>query len=121
MGLFRIVPLIATTDGDGAATVTSSEVNGLLYGVHEDKGTLSNGVDLTLAVVNSEKPYTLLTLTNADTDNTELFPRVSSCGNTGTVGTDQLIMLPVTGQLKLTIAQGGAAHTGGLYAWILED
>lgn len=119
--MFTMVTLVGTTDGNGDAIVTSTRaVNGLFYGLIEDKGTLSDGVDLTLASVQGETAITLLTLTNANTDQAEYYPRASSCGNTGTSNSDSMIMQPVVGHLRLTIAQGGATHTGGVYAFVLE-
>lgn len=121
MGDFLILPLIGTTSGAGAATIKADHaVNGVLYGVIEDKGTFDNGVDLTLSVVNSELAITLLTLTNADTDQAQYYPRTASCGATGTANVDTNIMLPVVGVLQVVVAQGGATKTGGLYAIILQ-
>ncbi len=121
MGMFTVIPLIGTCSAGGAATVKATKsVNGLLYGIHEDKGTLADGVDLTLAVIQSEEPKTIITLTNANTDNNALYPRDSSCGDTGTSNSDNLIMKAVVGTLQLTIAQGGDGGIGGLYAYVIE-
>jgi len=120
--MFTVIPLIGTTDGSGTTlTVTATRaVNGLLYGIHEDKGTLSDGVDLTLAVIQSEEPKTIITLTDANTDNNALYPRSSSCGDTGVSNSDNLIMKAVVGTLQLTIAQGGNSHKGGVYVYVME-
>lgn len=119
--MFTIVPLIGTTDSDGAAVIQAAHaVNGLLFGFIEDKGSFDDGVDLTLAVVNSEFTATIITLTNADTDNQAFFPRTDSCGNTGTALIQNQMAYPVVGKLQLTVAQGGDTKTGGIYAWILE-
>lgn len=121
MAWFSVIHLSGATDTNGAAVNKASQsVNGLLYSVRVDKGTLANGADHTLAVVNSEFTKTILTLTDADTDDTEYFPRASSCGSTGTVSTDQNLMIPVVGVLQDTIAQGGSTKTGGLWVTVME-
>ena len=121
MGTFTVIPLVGTCSTGGDLVVKSTRsVNGMLYGIHEDKGTLASGVDMTLAVIQSEMPKTLLTLTNADTDNNAFYPRASSCGATGSATTDSLIMVPIVGTLQLTIAEGGSAGIGGLYVYVVE-
>ncbi len=121
MSDIKIIPLIGTTNGDGDATIEAEQsVNGLLYGFIEDKGSLADGVDMTLSVVNSELAITLLTLTDANTDGTQYYPRGSSCGSTGTSNSDNLIMLPIVGLLKCVISQGGETKTGGVCAIVLE-
>lgn len=119
--MFIRIKLIGTTAADGSATVTATRsVNGLLYGLHEDKGTLADGVDFTLAVVLSEAVQTVITLTNANTDNQMFFPRLDSCSVTGTALSQNMTMIPIMGTLRLTIAQGGDTKTGGMYAYVLE-
>jgi hypothetical protein len=119
--VFQVIPLIGTTNSSGAATIKATRsVNGLLWGFIEDKGTLVDGVDFTLSVVNSEAAITLLTLTNANTDGAEFYPRGSSCGATGTSNNDNMVMKPVVGVLQCVIAQGGDTFTGGMYALVLE-
>jgi hypothetical protein len=116
-----LIPLIGTTDSSGAATITSSRaVNGLLFGFYEDKGTLADGVDFTITVINSEMICTILTLTNANTDQSWYFPRGSSCDSTGTSTVDNQILIPVNGKLQCVIAQGGNTFTGGMYAFVME-
>jgi hypothetical protein len=123
-GVISVIPLIGTTGSGGSAGVATIKaaraVNGLLYGVIEDKGDLEDGVDLTLSVVNSETAVTLLTLTDANTDQAQFYPRGNSCGATGASNADGLIMLPVVGVLQLAVAQGGTTKTGGVYALVME-
>jgi hypothetical protein len=119
--VFQVIPLVGTTNGSGGATVKATRsVNGLLWGFIEDKGDLADGVDFTLSVVNSEAAITLLTLTNANTDGAEFYPRGSSCNATGVSTSDNMIMKPVVGVLQCVIAQGGATKTGGMNALVLE-
>ena len=118
---FTVVPLIGTTNSSGDKVVVAArEVNGFLHSVHEDKGTLADGVDMTLAVIRSEMVQTVLTLTDANTDNKIFIPRIDSCGVTGAALTKNDSMIPVVGTLQLTIAQGGDTRLGGLYAYIIE-
>jgi hypothetical protein len=121
MAMFTAIRLYGTCDSNGALVVKADRsVNGLLYGIHQDNGTLAAGVDFTVAVVQSEMLKTIITLTDANTDNTAYYPRSSSCGATGTSNSDNLIMMAVVGTLQLTIAQGGNAGKGGLYVFIIE-
>lgn len=116
-----IVPLIGVTASGGTATIRSDRaLDGFLWGLQRYKGTHDDGADLTLTVVNSNFTKTIITLTNADTDAAEWYPRASSCGATGTSNSDNMILIPVIGHLQLAVAQGGNAKTGGLYAIILE-
>lgn len=119
--MFTVVALIGTTNSSGDKVLQSTQaVNGLLFGIHEAKGSLVDGVDMTLTVVNSNFTKTILTLTNANTDHTEYFPRCNTSGPTGTANSDNMLPHPVVGKLQLTIAQGGDTKTGGLYAYVVE-
>lgn len=117
----RQIKLSITTAADGSATVTSTEfVNGLLYGFFYAPGTIATGGDLTISFVNSASAQTLLTITNAGTSNVSWYPRGSSCGATGTSTSDNLVMIPVIGYLKVVVAEGGNAASGALYGYVLE-
>lgn len=121
MGMLTLVHLSTTTAADGSATVKSCRaLNGLLHAVRENKGTLADGVDLTLSVVQSDGAKTLLTITNGNTDGQWFNPRANSCSVAGVAGTDQLIAMPVVGTLQLAIAQGGNGGIGGLDVFVME-
>jgi hypothetical protein len=119
----RIIALPITTAADGTATVQQSEnaVNGFLVEVIYVPGTLDTGADLTISIANSKVTKTLLTLTDAGTSTLTRYPRGSACGATGTVGTDGMQYIPVIGQFKVVVAQGGNAGVGALYFTVLED
>ena len=122
----RDIKLSGTTSAAGALTVTSSEyVRGFLYKVEWIDGDLADGVDPTLSVTNTPEGVdkTLLTLTDANDDDT-YYPRdivhgLDGAAKTGTAGGD-CVMLLVVGNLKLVIADGGNAKTGGCVVYILE-
>jgi len=120
----KVIHLPIVTDSNGIATVMASEsVNGALWAVAVDIGdgatALPNTTDITLSVVNGALNTTLLTLTDVAAD-AVLYPRGNSCGATGIVSTDGLILLPVIGVLKVVVAQGGDVQTGSLTVYVLE-
>lgn len=114
---YKIVPI--TTDASGAAVATVSiDKDVLLFGISYIKGNFADGVDLTVATANSVLSKTLLTVTNMNAS-VDLYLRANSCGATGTVSTDGLIMHPLFGNLTLTIAHGGNATSGTFVVWYL--
>jgi hypothetical protein len=119
------VKLIGTTDGSGDATVTSeSTYNGLLHSVQWIDGDLADGVDAVLSVVNTDAgvDFTLLTLTNANSD-AMYHPRhqIDTEAGAGVTydGTNEVYeMAPIVGKLKLVISAGGDTKTGGAVVYI---
>lgn len=117
-----------TTDasGDGSQTATRS-ILGLLYAVEWSDGNFDNGVDATLSILNGElgdsDTTTIATHTNADAGDW-YFPRelvhdaAGGAALTGTAGGDRALPV-VNGTLKLTIASGGNAKTGGCVVYYL--
>lgn len=99
-----------TCDSSGDATAYIPVTSGALYALNFTKGAsaLANTADVT---VSTDGLYasTILTLTNLDITSTAAtyYPRVASCGNTGSANSDTSIMPPVIGRLKIVIAQGG--------------
>ena len=82
-------------------------------------------MDAVLSVINTPEAVdkTLLTLTDANADDT-YYPRdvvhnLTGTALTGTAGGDTTMLL-VTGNLKLVVASGGDAKTGGCVVYILE-
>jgi hypothetical protein len=122
MGAFRIIKLPIVCDTNGAATVQQSEVgvNGYLEEVVYVPGTIATGGDLTITVENSVQSKAILTLTDAGTSTLVKYPRGSGCGATGVVGTDAIQHIPVIGQFKVVVAQGGNGGAGALYFTVLE-
>lgn len=126
MGKLVDVRLEVTTDGAGAGTATATRaLTGRLYAVDMIDGTLEDGVDATLSVINSPSGVdrNVLVFANFNSDQT-VYPRTLLHGDgdgaalTGTAGGDRDMPL-VNGTLKLTIASGGATKTGGLIAYVL--
>lgn len=114
MALYDI-RLNVTTDGsgDGSATATRA-VFGYLVAVDWIDGDLTDGVDAVLSVTNTPSgvDHTLLTLTNANSDAIYYPRRVvdTTAGATATSVYDRFI---IDGTLKLVVASGGSAKTGG--------
>lgn len=104
-----------TVDASGDGTTTTRALLGKIFAVHWNIGTCAAGVDVTLAVVNSETTNTILTLTDANAS-ALYYPRHAMHGATGsaltaTAGGDNTMPL-LAGALKVTIAQGGVSKTG---------
>lgn len=113
------IRLIGTTDASGNLTLTTpSGMTGWLEAVEWVDGTLDDGVDATLSVTETPSgvDQTLLTLTNANDDAWSRPRHVvhSETGTalTGTSGGDRARPI-INGKLKLVIASGGNAKTGG--------
>lgn len=111
----RSIRLNVTTDasGDGTATATYP-ASGWLEMVDWIDGTFADGVDATLTVTgtDSANDHTLLTLTNANND-AIYYPRRVVDTTAGAAATGVYDRFVFSGYLKLTIAQGGNAATGG--------
>ena len=123
----RDIILIGTTNS-GGATITSTEtVKGFLYKVKWVDGDLADAVTAVLSVVETPEGVdeTLLTLSNPDANaDKNYYPRdvvhkADGSALTGTAGGDRIKPL-VVGKLKLVIASGGSAKTGGAHVYILE-
>jgi hypothetical protein len=123
---FTPVRLTGTTAADGSLTVLSeASYNAKLYSVVWIDGDLADGVDAVLSVTNTDVGIdaTLLTLTDANSDAT-YYPRYLQHGEagaalTGTAGGDRT-QAPVVGKLKLVVASGGDAKTGGAVVYLCE-
>lgn len=124
--MFEAVKLTATTDSSGDATVTTDRVfNGELCAVQWIDGDLADGVDATFTVTSTDAgvDYTILTLTNANSD-AMYFPRaqVQDLAGAGITydGTNEThgVKAPIVGKVKLVIASGGDTKTGGAVLFI---
>lgn len=110
--------LYVTTNGSGDGTVNDIRaLFGFLYAVLWLKDDFADGVDAVLSTQAPGNVKTLLTLTDANTDNKWYYPRdvmhtLAGAALTGTGGED--LTLPVIdGTLRLVVAQGGATVAGG--------
>lgn len=116
--MYKVVTITTDASGDAVSTV-SIDRPALLYGIEYIKTDYADGVDLTVATGGSVLSKTLLTVTNMNAAE-QFYLRDSSCGATGTVSTDALIMPPIFGNLTFTIAQGGNAKSGTFVIWYIE-
>lgn len=115
----RWIKLYGAVNAAGAATLTSEiPVRGELYAVEWIDGTLVDGVDAVLSVVRDDNAadYTLLTLTNANSD-AVYYPRKAAHDDAGAVvtfdGTNEIYTKPIiNGYLKLAITNGSAGAGG---------
>jgi hypothetical protein len=119
------VKLTGTTDSSGDLTLTSEGTyNGVLHSVQWIDGDLVDGVDAVLSVVNTDAgiDFTLLTLTNANSDALHLVRhQVSDATGAGVTydGTNEVYeMPPVVGKLKLVVSSGGDTKTGGAVVYV---
>ena len=126
MGRLKEAILTGTTSTAGAATINDTKaILGRLYAVEWIDGTLSDGVDAVLTAQNtaSAVAQTLLTLTDADDDDW-YYPRdvvhdLAGGALTGTSGGDREPPV-INGVLRLVIADGGSAKTGGCIVYYHE-
>lgn len=112
--------LTITTNGDGDGSAQTSNISGLLYSMRYLKTDYADGVDFTLSVVNSVTTQTVLTISNGNAA-ADYYPRVDSCGASGSALSLNTQMVPVAGALKVTVAQGGATKTGNFVLYWIED
>lgn len=125
----KVIDLTGTTDGSGDAVITASTpVYGRLIAVEWVDGDLANNNTGVVACTGSPSGVvtTLHTQDAGEGDNDIwYYPRVqvhdlSAVGLTYD-GTRTVNEPPVVnGYLKLTIAAGGAAKTGGAYCYVQE-
>ncbi len=120
----QAIPLMGTTNGSGAATITATiPTFGLLQSVEWVDGDLVDGVDAVLSVTDNQSGVdsTLLTLTNANSD-AWYYPRQVAHDNAGAAvtfdGTNEIyVPAIIAGKLKLVIANGGDTKTGGVVVY----
>lgn len=111
--------LTLTTDASGDATVyTKRPISGHLQGLYFTLGTLTSGA-VDVVVTQNETTAAVLTITNGAA-NGWYKPMIPVYGTGGTAalyaagGTAVLEDMPVNGNLKVVVAQGGNATTGYL-------
>jgi len=125
MTMFFTEYLQVTTDGSGDGTAVSRPLNGTLYMVQWVDGDFADGVDGTFTVGSNDAgvAYTVLTLTNANSD-ALYFPRATADDLAGADSTYDGTRVvygvepPIVGKVTLTVAQGGATKTGGAVLFI---
>jgi hypothetical protein len=113
--MLKWVKLYGTTAADGSLTVTAGmPSHGELHAVEWIDGDLADGVDAVLSVIRDDNAadYTLLTLTNAN-DDAVYYPRELIDTIAGVEIAGNYAEAIINGYLKLVIASGGNAKTGG--------
>lgn len=114
-----------TTDASGDGTTNDTlSILGRLYAVETIDGDLADGVDAVLSVQSTESgtALTLVTFTDFNTD-AMYYPRhvvhsEAGAALTGTSGGDREAPV-INGTLRLVIAQGGNAKTGGVIVYYI--
>ena len=115
---YQVIPITVNASGAGSASVTLPG-SPLLYGIQYVKNNYADGVDMTLTTSNSVIASTLLTITNMNSA-ASYYPRVDSCGATGSALSQNNTMYPLMGTVTITIAQGGNATSGTFVLWYLD-
>lgn len=112
---YDAIPIL--TDAGGAATVYSTKpMDGELVMLRVAIGTLSAGaVDLT--ITDNVSGAAILTITNLAAS-TDFFPRGAAVNPSNAAITNSFVKIPVTGSIKVVVAQGGAAATGTVHCWV---
>lgn len=126
--MLQEIKLYGTTSSGGALTaLATARSKGFVQVVEWIDGTLDDGVDAVLSCVrdNDAADFTVLTLTDANSD-AVYRPQVQVHSNTGAAltydGTHPVVEEPfVNGLLKLVIASGGNAKTGGCIVYVSFD
>ena len=117
----KLITATVTTDASGDVTASLQNATGLVYQVRyvvDGVTPLATGADITL--IEDDTGLNVLTMSNIGTSSFTRSPRQLSCDPTqGTVGTNS-DLLAVSGDLTLTIAQGGNTKTGTFYVYIQE-
>ena len=119
----RRISLPISTDGAGDADVQTGGVVGLLHAVYVENGTLAATADIT--ITDAATGHALLTLTDVAADALYM-PRGATHGTTGAAalyaagGTGIQDRIPVSGQIRVVVAQGGASASGTLTLYIAE-
>jgi hypothetical protein len=115
------VYLTLTVAADGTGTVADRKARrGFLYGIEYIKTNYADGIDFTVNSTNSVTADLLYTGTNVNASAT-LIPRLDTVTNAGVSQTSYINMIPFSGKLSVTVAQGGNATSGAFILWVIED
>lgn len=116
----KIITLSVTTDGSGDGNTTHTEhVQGYLYAVQLIDGSFADGVDVTLACLNTELTYNLFVKANFNTDQMA-YPRTLQHLDTDGTNLTTHCEPIVFGKPKVTIAQGGDTKTGSVRLFVRD-
>lgn len=122
-----VTAVAGTTDSSGAATIyaSPSQFGGKVWGVRyvpDPTTPMATGADITITEALTGEA--IITITNIGTSAVSFYPRAAVCDVTGTAltydGTHPVTDgIPINGQIKLVIAQGGNTKaTGTFYFWV---
>ena len=120
MSDFISVRLYGTTDASGDLTVYSNEAySGEVYAVQTIDGTLDDGVDITVTSETADSlNIPILTKANFNTDGI-YYPRtVANQVSDGAASTVYDVKPLASGRIKMVLAQGGNAKSGGCIVYI---
>ena len=120
MSDFIAVRLYGTTDASGDLTVYSNEAySGEVYAVQTIDGTLDDGVDITVTSETADSlSIPILTKANFNTDGIYYVRTVANQVSDGAASTVYDVKPLASGRLKMVLAQGGNAKSGGCIVYI---
>ena len=120
MSDFIAVRLYGTTDASGDLTVYSNEAySGEVYAVQTIDGTLDDGVDITVTSETADGlSIPILTKANFNTDGIYYVRTVANQVSDGAASTVYDVKPLAAGRIKMVLAQGGNAKSGGCIVYI---
>ena len=120
MSDFIAVRLYGTTDASGDLTVYSNEAySGEVYAVQTIDGTLDDGVDITVTSETADSlNIPILTKANFNTDGIYYVRTVANQVSDGAASTVYDVKPLASGRIKMVLAQGGNAKSGGCIVYI---
>ena len=120
MSDFIAVRLYGTTDASGDLTVYSNEAYfGEVYAVQTIDGTLDDGVDITVTSETADSlNIPILTKANFNTDGIYYVRTVANQVSDGAASTVYDVKPLAAGRIKMVLAQGGNAKSGGCIVYI---
>ena len=120
MSDFIAVRLYGTTDASGDLTVYSNEAHfGEVYAVQTIDGTLDDGVDITVTSETADSlNIPILTKANFNTDGIYYVRTVANQVSDGAASTVYDVKPLASGRIKMVLAQGGNAKSGGCIVYI---
>lgn len=120
MSDFIAVRLYGTTDASGDLTVYSNEAySGEVYAVQTIDGTLDDGVDITVTSETADSlNIPILTKANFNTDGIYYVRTVANQVSDGAASTVYDVKPLAAGRIKMVLAQGGNAKSGGCIVYI---
>lgn len=122
--MIRKVTAAITTTSGGAATVYVGPVSGLVQALYVGQGTLAATSDLTITDSGSGGPIITITDSSASA---WYAPRMATCDVAGAAslyasgGEPVEDRIPVDGEIKIVVAQGGNTTSGTVTFFVMEE